>query len=71
MYCERIGKGVMADASCGSAMAASAPWTHMHAPAYMPTAASTSMDAPTPMPPPVSTDEVPQVIADEEDVVEV
>jgi hypothetical protein len=65
MYRERISKEVMAAQVATTSMASSAPSTHMCMPAYMPTTTSTSMAAP------MSTDEVPQVIADEEDVVEV
>jgi hypothetical protein len=65
MYHERVCKEMMAAQAATASMASSAPSTHMCMPAYMPTTTSTSMAAP------MSTDEVPQVIADEEDVVEV
>jgi hypothetical protein len=68
MYHERIGKEVMATQP---AAAASAPSIHLPALAYMTTSTSTSMAAPAPMPPPASANEVPHVVADEEDIVEV
>jgi hypothetical protein len=71
IYRERISKEVMAAQAVAASMAASAPSTHMFAPAYMLTTTSTSMVVPTPMPPRASTDKVPQVIANEEDVVKV
>jgi hypothetical protein len=69
MYRDRIGKEVMAAQAATESIPSSAPSTHMFAPAYMPTAPSMSMIVLAFMPPLASTDDVPQVIADEENIV--